>query len=259
MVYSVANFYTFFGFSFDCFRKIVRNEGFRGLYRGLAPNLIGVTPEKAIKLAVNDYLREKLQGDKPELPLYAEIMSGAGAGFCQVIATNPMEIVKIQLQISALHLKPGQKKPTAVQVVKKMGIRGVYKGTAATLLRDVPFSMVYFPSYANIKALLSDENGRASFPSVLLSGTIAGALGAGASTPMDVIKTRLQVKPREGDPVYKGVPDAFKKILRDEGPSAFFKGVVPRICIIAPLFGIALTVYELQQRYSEGTLFRKSD
>ncbi|KAJ9061652.1 mitochondrial aspartate-glutamate transporter agc1 [Entomophthora muscae] len=44
----------------DCFRKIVAKEGFKGLYRGLVPNLIGVTPEKAIKLAVNDLAREKL-------------------------------------------------------------------------------------------------------------------------------------------------------------------------------------------------------
>eukprot|EP01135_Chromosphaera_perkinsii_P001149 Nk52_evm6s159 gene=Nk52_evmTU6s159 len=243
----------------DCFRKIIRNEGVGGLYRGLGPNLVGVTPEKAIKLAVNDYLREKLEGKNGELPLYAEIAAGAGAGFCQVIATNPMEIVKIQLQVAALHLKPGQAKPSALQVVRKMGIRGVYKGTSATLLRDVPFSMVYFPSYANIKEALAGEDGRTSFPGVLLSGTIAGAIGAACSTPADVVKTRLQVKPREGEQVYKNVPDTIKKIYTQEGPSAFFKGVVPRMCIVAPLFGIALTVYELQQRYSDGTLFAKSE
>jgi solute carrier family 25 aspartate/glutamate transporter 12/13 len=34
----------------DCFRQIVSKEGTRGLYRGLGPNLIGVTPEKALKV-----------------------------------------------------------------------------------------------------------------------------------------------------------------------------------------------------------------
>ena len=42
----------------DCFRKIVATEGTAGLYRGIKPNLIGVTPEKALKLSVNDLLRE---------------------------------------------------------------------------------------------------------------------------------------------------------------------------------------------------------
>ena len=38
--------------SFDCFRKVIKNEGPKGLYRGLVPQLIGVSPEKAIKLTV---------------------------------------------------------------------------------------------------------------------------------------------------------------------------------------------------------------
>ena len=40
--------------SFDCFKKVIRHEGFRGLYRGLPPQLVGVAPEKAIKLTVSN-------------------------------------------------------------------------------------------------------------------------------------------------------------------------------------------------------------
>ncbi|OLY80167.1 Calcium-binding mitochondrial carrier protein Aralar1, partial [Smittium mucronatum] len=43
----------------DCFQKVIKNEGFFGLYRGLGPQLIGVAPEKAIKLTVNDFVRNK--------------------------------------------------------------------------------------------------------------------------------------------------------------------------------------------------------
>ena len=39
--------------SFDCFRKVIRHEGPTGLYRGLVPQLMGVAPEKAIKLTVS--------------------------------------------------------------------------------------------------------------------------------------------------------------------------------------------------------------
>ncbi|CCX15399.1 Similar to Calcium-binding mitochondrial carrier protein Aralar1; acc. no. Q9VA73 [Pyronema omphalodes CBS 100304] len=51
----------------DCFRKVIKNEGFKGLYSGLAPRLI---PEKAIKLTVNDFVRTKLtdKNDKIILP-----------------------------------------------------------------------------------------------------------------------------------------------------------------------------------------------
>ena len=64
-------------------------------------------------------------------------------------------------------------------------------------------------------------------------------------TPADVIKTRLQVQARKGDTVYNGIMDAFSKILREEGPKAFFKGGVARIMRSSPQFGVTLATYEL--------------
>lgn len=66
----------------------------------------------------------------------------------------------------------------------------MYQGTLATLARDVPYSLIFFPLYANIKALLADSKGNNSMISVLFSGVTAGAVAAGAVTPTDVVKTR---------------------------------------------------------------------
>ncbi|XP_018406357.1 PREDICTED: calcium-binding mitochondrial carrier protein Aralar2-like, partial [Cyphomyrmex costatus] len=63
--------------SFDCCKKVIRHEGFFGLYRGLMPQLMGVAPEKAIKLTVNDFIRDKFMDKNGNLPLYGEIVSGA--------------------------------------------------------------------------------------------------------------------------------------------------------------------------------------
>ncbi|EFA81635.1 putative transmembrane protein [Heterostelium album PN500] len=230
----------------DCARKIIANEGgVRALYRGLSANLVGITPEKALKLAVNDQLRQILQGDAKTITIGQEVLAGAGAGFCQVIATNPMEIVKIRMQISG----EGGAKASLREVVSELGLRGLYKGTAATLLRDVPFSMVYFSMYARIKGYFTDkQTGHISLGHILLSGIIAGSFAASFSTPMDVIKTRIQVKPKPGDPTYNGIIDCVQKTLKNEGPKAFTKGLVPRIMIISPLFGITLVVYEIQKK-----------
>lgn len=62
--------------SFDCFKKVVRHEGILGLYKGLMVQLIGVAPEKAIKLTVNDLVRDKFMQYTGELPFYAEMISG---------------------------------------------------------------------------------------------------------------------------------------------------------------------------------------
>lgn len=75
--------------SIDCARKVIQNEGFRGLYSGVLPQLIGVAPEKAIKLTVNDIIRghfsEKNTG-KIWWPY--ELLAGGSAGACQVVSSS---------------------------------------------------------------------------------------------------------------------------------------------------------------------------
>lgn len=230
----------------DVFRKIISNEGGpRALYRGLGPNLIGVTPEKAIKLAANEFFREKFEKEDGSISLLHEVLSGAGAGFCQVIATNPMEVSKIRMQMQAL--LPVAERQTAMQVVKGLGIKGLYTGTAATLCRDVPFSIVFFPGYANLKSFLADEQGNNSIGSLLVAGLVAGAMGSGAVTPADVIKTRLQLA--GGKEKYKNVGFALRTVVQQEGFSALFKGVLPRMAVVGPLFAITLLSFEGQKNY----------
>lgn len=62
--------------SIDCFKKVIRHEGVAGLYRGLVPQLIGVAPEKAIKLTVNDLVRDKLSSKEKGLPFHFEMIAG---------------------------------------------------------------------------------------------------------------------------------------------------------------------------------------
>lgn len=64
-------------------------------------------------------------------------------------------------------------------------------------------------------------------------------------TPADVIKTRLQVQARKGDTTYNGIVDAATKIMKEEGPRAFFKGGVARIMRSSPQFGVTLAAYEM--------------
>ncbi|XP_026321987.1 calcium-binding mitochondrial carrier protein Aralar1 isoform X2 [Hyposmocoma kahamanoa] len=232
--------------SFDCFKKVIRHEGVFGLYRGLMPQLIGVAPEKAIKLTVNDFVRDKFMDKKGNIPLYAEVLAGGAAGGCQVIFTNPLEIVKIRLQVAGEIA--GGSKVRAWSVMKDLGIFGLYKGARACLLRDMPFSAIYFPAYAHVKARMADESGYNHPLTLLASGAIAGVPAASLVTPADVIKTRLQVVARTGQTTYNGVIDATRKIYAEEGARAFWKGATARVFRSSPQFGVTLVTYEILQR-----------
>jgi len=186
--------------------------------------------------------------------------AGGCAGLFQIAVTTPMELLKIQMQdagrVAAQLKAAGQStahlpKISALSLTKKLleekGIFGLYKGLGATALRDVSFSIVYFPLFANLNKMgprRSPDSTEAVFWWSFVAGMTAGSVSAAAVNPFDVVKTRLQVLEKgAGEETYKGIPDAFKKILVNEGPSAFLKGALCRMIVIAPLFGIAQMVY----------------
>lgn len=249
--------------SWDCIRQAFRAHGFVGLYRGLTPQLAGVAPEKAIKLQVNDLLRQVFSSNdihtgQPNINLAFEMLAGACAGACQLLVTNPMELSKarliIQDETSQLLQQRGLKPPATqsfTNLIRELGFPGVYRGASACLLRDVPFSAIYFPAYAACKHYLADLHDeasgmshKASLSDLLLAGTMAAVPASLLTTPCDVIRIRLQTIPRPGDSVYRGIRDCASQMYRTEGWQAFFRGSTARVLRIAPQFGITLLAYE---------------
>ena len=161
-----------------------------------------MAPEKAIKLAANDFFRgtlaglsSKAQGNPDKLPPGLGMLAGALAGTTQVIATNPMETVKIRMQMAAINMARStssnsvavQGIPSTLSVVKDLGLKGLYRGSLATLSRDVPFSMIFFQLFASFKNAFVDrtKSKELEFPYIFVSGVSAGAIGAFLVTPMD--------------------------------------------------------------------------
>jgi solute carrier family 25 aspartate/glutamate transporter 12/13 len=162
-----------------------------------------------------------------------------------------LEIVKIRLQVQGEVAKSveGAPKRSAMWIVRNLGLVGLYKGASACLLRDVPFSAIYFPTYSHLKRDMFGESQtkKLGVLQLLTAGAIAGMPAAYLTTPCDVIKTRLQVEARKGDTAYTGLRHAAKTIWKEEGFRAFFKGGPARIMRSSPQFGFTLAAYELLQ------------
>jgi len=196
---------------FDCCKKIWIQNGILGFYKGCLIQLVGVGPEKAIKLytytyAVNDSNK-----------ITDHFIGGLLAGTCQVMVTCPYEMIKINMQMN-----------------NKIEYSKLYTGVSACFLRDIPFSGIYFPTYWYLKEELNYNS--------FLAGTIAGIPAAFLCTPADVIKTRMQTL-RNDNLNIKMLP-TIKNIYQNEGLSAFFKGSGWRVFRSSPQFGITLFVYE---------------
>lgn len=75
-------------------RAVMSTAGVRGLYSGVLPNIIGVMPEKAVKLGVNDSLRDYITPDRTQETMRTMAIAGAVTAVVQVVITNPYEVLK---------------------------------------------------------------------------------------------------------------------------------------------------------------------
>ncbi|KAL6058504.1 mitochondrial aspartate-glutamate transporter agc1, variant 2 [Balamuthia mandrillaris] len=248
-----------------CFRQVLNKEGPLGLYKGLLPQLMGQVPEKAIRLFLVDQVRRLSPGD---VSLPVETLAGLTAGAAQVLITNPAEIVKVRLQVQGQELYSGTggvTKKGSMTILKELGVKGMYKGASACFLRDIPFSGIYFPSYAWAKEIIRERKQRQlmslqhpeepqqqqqallGLMDFFLCASFAGVLAASLTTPADVLKTRMQVEAKRGEG-YKGLLDCLRQVVKQEGITALFKGMVPRVLRSSPQYGVMLLSYEVLQR-----------
>ena len=219
----------------DVLRSTKAAGGVGSWYHGLRPNLTGIIPEKGLKLAIFDVVRDQLRDKDGSVSRKAEITAAVSAACAQVVVTTPMEIVKIRCQLSGASM---------FSVISELGLRGCYKGYVSTLSRDVCFNLMFFPLQSHLKdRWITPElsEGRKVFYS-FGAGITGGVVAAAASTPFDVVKTRLQ----SGEA--GNMASVASGIVRNEGPSALLLGLGPRCAAIAPLFGIAICVFDLQKR-----------
>ena len=160
--------------------------------------------------------------------------------------------MKIRLQVQGEVAKSveGVPRRSAMWIVRNLGLKGLYKGASACLLRDVPFSAIYFPTYSHLKRDFFGEgpNKKLGVLQLLTAGAIAGMPAAYLTTPCDVIKTRLQVEARKGETKYTSLRHCAKTIWQEEGFRAFFKGGPARVLRSSPQFGFTLASYEVLQK-----------
>ncbi|GMS97254.1 hypothetical protein PENTCL1PPCAC_19429 [Pristionchus entomophagus] len=217
----------------DCCRQTMAKEGFFALYKGMAAPLVGVTPLFAVFFggcAIGKYIQQKNPED--EMSFLQNANSGAIAGVMTTAVMVPGERIKCLLQVqSAGHAPTGVHYDGPMDVVKKLykqgGIASIYRGTAATLLRDIPASAAYLSVYEYLKKKFAGEGnaGKLSPGATLMAGGLAGMANWSVCIPADVLKSRLQTAAEGKYP--GGLRDVLKEVLREEGPKGLFKGFAP--------------------------------
>uniref|UniRef100_A0A0R3S0T7 Congested-like trachea protein n=1 Tax=Elaeophora elaphi TaxID=1147741 RepID=A0A0R3S0T7_9BILA len=243
--------------AFDCAKQTIVKEGFFALYKGMSSPIIGVIPLFAIYFGSCSF-GKWLQQTSPnqEMTFVQNFMSGGLAGVFTTVIMVPGERIKCLLQVvqHASVASPSSQQYTGpIDVFQKLykqgGIRSIYRGSMATLLRDVPASGVYLATYEYLKKLFTGNNTSKNLSplSTLVAGGLAGIANWSICIPPDVLKSRLQTASEGKYP--NGIRDVFKEVMREEGPKALFKGFTPVMLRAFPANAACFLGFELALKF----------
>lgn len=217
--------------------------GVKGLYRGSIPAILGQFSSHGLRTGIFEASKLVLINVAPTLP---DIQVQSLASFCSTFLGTavriPCEVLKQRCQ-AGIFDNVGE---AIIGTWHQDGLKGFFRGTGATLCREVPFYVAGMGLYAESKKVAQNILKRELEPwETIAVGALSGGLAAVVTTPFDVMKTRMMTAP-QGRPVSMSMV-AFS-ILRHEGPLGLFKGAVPRFFWIAPLGAMNFAGYELARK-----------
>lgn len=161
----------------------------------------------------------------------------------------PGEVLKTRLQAGSV----ASLSMAVASILQTDGWRGFFAGYYATLVRDIPYTMLELGIYENLKLLFqkwrkpNNTRGVENANDELFAAAITGAIAAFLTTPLDLVKTKLMMQ--SGSVVaYSGVVDVLQQLYADGGVSALFVGAIARVTWLVPFTTIYLGVYERCKR-----------
>ncbi|KAJ7072869.1 mitochondrial carrier domain-containing protein [Mycena amicta] len=200
-------------------------------------------------------------GNKKPVGFATHIAAGGIAGACEALACQPLDTIKVRMQLSKSGLAPGTKPrgflATGAFIVRRETPLALYKGLGAVLAGIVPKMSIRFASFEQYKQFLADPaTGKTSTGMIFLAGLGAGTTEAVAVvTPMEVIKIRLQAQmhsladPTEA-PRYRNAGHAVYTIVREEGVRTLYRGVSLTALRQATNQGANFTAYQELKKFA---------
>ncbi|XP_053605669.1 probable mitochondrial glutathione transporter SLC25A40 isoform X1 [Plodia interpunctella] len=248
----------------DAFYKIAKIEGVPALWSGLSPTLVLALPCTVIYFVSYEQLRYKMKTtynaitttSKSTQPLWIPLIAGATARITAVTIVSPLELIRTKMQSKKLTY--AEITSALRDVVKYEGYRGLFRGLGSTLLRDVPFSGMYWTMFESTKRVFNrPDSEKNSFLFNFFCGSVAGSVAAFVTLPFDVVKTHQQIELGEKEIYTDGkvqqrasnMKDIAKNIYKNHGVKGLFTGLLPRIFKVAPACAIMIATFEYGKQF----------
>ncbi|XP_002733070.1 calcium-binding mitochondrial carrier protein SCaMC-2-like isoform X2 [Saccoglossus kowalevskii] len=222
-------------------RHMIKEGGMKSLWRGNGINVIKIAPETAFKFMAYEQFKRLLHTPGTDLKAYERFTAGSLAGAFAQTTIYPMEVLKTRLALR----KTGQYKgigDCARKIFRAEGLTSFYRGYIPNLLGIIPYAGIDLAVYETLRNSWIEHHPDESDPGVLvllLCGTTSSTCGQLASYPLALIRTRLQAQASQQTMV-----GLFKTIVKEEGVTGLYRGIMPNFMKVAPAVSISYVVYE---------------
>lgn len=234
---------------FNAFKTIYQLESFKGLYKGITPNILGAGASWGLYFFFYNGLKLQLQkGDvDKKLGPGTHLLAASEAGFVTLLITNPIWIVKTRLCLQYGGISPVKYTGTMdclIKIYQTDGFRGYYKGLLPGIF-GVSHGAVQFMVYEELKKVhcqiyhqpLSTKLNTIEY---LTFAALSKLVAAALTYPYQVIRARLQNQYY----IYNGSMDCIKQTWIYEGWKGFYKGLGTNLIRVTPATMITFLTYE---------------
>eukprot|EP00798_Chlamydomonas_sp_ICE-L_P024962 gene24962-10620_t len=177
--------------------------------------------------------------------------SGCSVGLANT-CTNPLDVVKVRLQMAQRQAGGGQSLGmvgTGVHVVRTEGILALWSGLGPSLARGFFFGGARLGLYTPIKAAIAGENVKPSLELKILSGSLSGGLAAAVTSPIELIKTRLQATGNTKSGGATTSMGVIRSVMAKDGVTGLWKGAMPGLVRSAILTAAQCATYDEVKRH----------
>jgi len=222
----------------DCFVRIPKEQGFFSLWRGNLANVIRYFPTQALNFAFKDTYKQIFLGGvdkKTQFWRYfgGNLASGGAAGATSLCFVYPLDFARTRL---AADVGSGKAREFSglgnclTTIAKRDGIGGLYQGFFVSIQGIIVYRASYFGTYDTVKGMLPDPKSAGFFMSWAIAQVVTTGAGI-ISYPFDTVRRRMMMQSgrAKADILYTGTADCWKKIYKNEGGSAFFKGAFSNV------------------------------
>lgn len=245
---------------FQCLRDTIKQEGIRGLYRGIAPPLSTVAISNSITFSVYGKTKSFIPDSYTTKEWQRGAIGGMASGIVATVIVTPRDLIKSRLQIKPCEDIIKANTPKRLhsasldcirEVWKTHGLRGMYRGGFISLSRDIPGNAAYFATYEGVRKLLTqDGQTRPSVAGLIISGGCAGVTYWSTIYPLDTVRTCIQVQDII-NPRFSGFWDCSRTIWAEEGIRGFYKGYVLCLFRAFPISAVNFLIYEAVLNFFE--------